>query len=86
MPQRFPVDVTPEEADEGFALTLTEASSGFRAVVLSLGGGLRVIKVRAGNGAIEYVVCDQEFGQLYPSAKSLAELRTRFPYRFIRSA
>lgn len=84
MPRRFPVDVTPDEADEGF--TLTEAPSGFRAVVLSLSGGLRIIKVRASNGAIEYVVCNQEFAQLYPSAKSLAELRTRFPCRFIRLA
>ena len=77
---RFPTEVTIEEASAGFALT--NGPSGTQAVVLEVGGGLRVLKVRGNDGSLGYVVCDQDLGQLYPSARSLAELRARFPCRF----
>lgn len=74
---RLALDVTPEEAEFGFSVT--EYSGGFRAVSREVRPGLRAVKVRGEGDAVEYAICNEQFVQLYPSARSVDELRTRFP-------
>jgi hypothetical protein len=73
---RFPVQATAEESAFGFALA--NAPSGERALIMPLSQGLRAVKMIADDGAVEYVVCDDEFEPLYAPARTLDELRRRF--------
>lgn len=71
------MDVTEHEQDFGFAIT--EEPSGVRAVVVDLRTGLRAAKVRIDDATTEYAICNVDLRPLYPSARSLDELRARFP-------
>lgn len=71
------LDVTREEEDFGFGLA--EQRSGVRAVVREIRPGLHAVKVRAHDGSTEYAICDDELRPVYLPAKSLDELRRRFP-------
>jgi hypothetical protein len=77
--QSFPLDVTTEEEDFGFGVA--EEPSGVRAVVRELRAGLQAVKVLAEDGATEYAICDEHLRPIYPPAKTLDELRARFPVR-----
>jgi hypothetical protein len=77
VPQSHPLEVTKEEADFGF--DVAEEPSGVRAVVRELRVGLRAVKVLTDHGTVEYAICDEQLRAIYPSAKSLDELRARFP-------
>ena len=74
---RLQLDVTAEEADFGFAVV--EQATGVRAVSRELRPGLRAVKVQGAGGAIEYAICNEQLSPLYPAARSLDELRVRFP-------
>jgi hypothetical protein len=80
--ERYPLDVTPAEADVGFSVD--EAASGVHAVVAKLDDELRVVKQRRYDGAIEYVVCDRDLHPLYQPAATLEELKHRFHLRSSR--
>ena len=69
----FPLEMTTEEEDFGFGVTLEP--SGVRAVVRELRSGLQAVKVLAEDGATEYAICDAQFRPIYPPAKTLDELR-----------
>jgi hypothetical protein len=77
MSETFPLEVTPTEA--GFGFDISELPTGSHAVVADLGSGLRAVKVRGKDGGIEYAVTDAQLQPIYPVAKSVEELRTRFP-------
>jgi hypothetical protein len=77
--REFPLDVTNEE--DAFGFTLSEAPSGTRALVVPLPSGLRAVKVRTDDGAIQYVVCDENLQPLYVAATTLDDLRERFARR-----
>lgn len=68
------------ESEEAFGFGVAEARSGVRAVVRDLGPGLRAVKVRANNGSTEYAICDENLRPIYPPARTLDELRRRFPH------
>jgi len=77
MAETFPTEVTPNEAGYGFGVE--EAPTGKRVVVARLTSGLRALKVQRSDGTIEYVITDDKLQPLYTVAKSIEELRSRFP-------
>ena len=77
MSATFPTDVTANEAVYGFGVE--ETPTGERVVVARLQNGLRALKVRRDDGSTEYVVTDERLQPLYTVAKSVDELRVRFP-------
>jgi hypothetical protein len=78
MSEQFPLDVSDSEATYGFDVTEAPTTGG-RAVVADLGAGLRAVKIRRTDGDIEYVVTDSRLQPLYTVARSIDELRARFP-------
>ena len=77
MASSFPTDVSATEAGYGFGVE--EAPTGDRVVVAHLQKGLCAVKVMREDGSIEYVVTDDRLQPLYTVAKSIGELRLRFP-------
>lgn len=75
--QRLHIVVTKEEQDYGFGVV--EEPTGVRAVARDVGDGLQAIKVYAEDGSTEYAICDEELRTVGPSARSVEELRRRFP-------
>lgn len=76
----FPLDITDEEANFGFIVA--DAPTGNRTVaVANIGRGLRAVKAVGHGGKMQYLVCNERLAPLYPAAKSLEELRSRFPDR-----
>jgi hypothetical protein len=73
---RFLLQPTAEESAFGFGVA--ESPSGESALIIALPRGLRAVKTLADDGAVEYVVCDDQFEPLYAPAKTLDELRRRF--------
>jgi hypothetical protein len=74
----FPTEITDEEVD--FGSIIMDAGKRTLAVA-DMGRGLRAVKARGPGGKAQYLVCNEELAPLYPAAKSLEELRTRFPSR-----
>jgi hypothetical protein len=77
MTDRLRLDITEDEEQFGFGFA--EEPSGVRAVVFELRPGLRAVKVEADDGSTEYAICDQVFRPVYRPAKTLNDLRRRFP-------
>jgi hypothetical protein len=77
MAETFPTEVTPSEVGYGFGVE--EIPTGVRVVMAHLTNGLRAVKVKRADGTIEYVVTDEKLQPLYIVAKSVDELRARFP-------
>lgn len=77
MDERFPTSITAEERSDGFELV--EVSSGNYAVVAPISASLRAVKTRAADGRTEYAVCDETLRPVYVAAKTLGELRERYP-------
>lgn len=67
-----------DAVEEAFGFGLAE-ERGVRAVTCELRPGLRAVKVHGDDGAAEYAICTDDLRPVYPSAKSLDELRVRFP-------
>jgi hypothetical protein len=76
---RLRLDVSKDEEDFGFGVS--EETTGVRAVVRELHPGLRAVKVGTDAGTHEYAICDDDLRPVYLPAKTLDELRTRFPGR-----
>lgn len=74
---RFPTGITAEERSEGFALI--ETRSGVYAVVAPITPTLRAVKMETAGGRTEYAICDEKLQPVYLAAKTLDELRTRYP-------
>jgi hypothetical protein len=72
---RFTVQLTDEEIAAGFVVA--DSPTG-RALMIRLSNGLRAVKTMTDDGAVEYVICNDQFEPLYAAAKSLDELRRRF--------
>lgn len=71
----FARDITPDEAELGFARL---EHLGLGAVVTAkLGIGIRAVKLQE-QGVVSYAICDDNFFVLYAPAGSVDELRTRF--------
>jgi hypothetical protein len=75
---RLRLDLSKDEEDFGFSVA--EEPSGIRAVIRELRPGLRAVKVRADDGSTEYAICAENLKPVYQPAKSLDELRQRFPW------
>ncbi|HSQ63703.1 MAG TPA: hypothetical protein VLM85_10840 [Polyangiaceae bacterium] len=80
----FPIEITAEEAEFGFAMR--SSSEDQCVVAASLQDGLLAVKVRTHDGRTQYQVCDGDFAQLYRAATSLGELRERFGAHLRRSS
>jgi len=76
---RLRLDMSKDEEDFGFGVS--EEASGLRALVRELHPGLRAVKVGTDAGTPEYAICDDDLRPVYLPAKTLDELRTRFPGR-----
>jgi hypothetical protein len=76
----FPLEIKQEELAFGFEVK--DAPSGHRRLLVAeLGKGLHAVKARGHDGKTQYLVCDERLAPIYPAAKSLEELRTRFPFQ-----
>lgn len=71
----FASEITPEEMALGFQC-IDYAPHG-SLVTAKLGIGIRAVKMIEA-GLVSYVICDDEYIVLYPSALSIADLRLRF--------
>lgn len=80
----FPIEITAEEAEFGFAMR--SSSTDQCAVAAELQDGLLAVKVRAPDGRTQYRICNRDFDQLYRAATSLGELRERFGAHLRRSS
>jgi hypothetical protein len=74
---RLRLDLTDEEVEFGFHLV--ERGTGVRAIVRELRPGLSAVKVNGQAQAAEYAICNEQLAPLYPAARSIDELRVRFP-------
>ena len=75
---RLRLDVSQDEEEFGFEFA--EDPSGVRAVVRELRPGLRAVKVEADDGSIEYAICGENLQPVYRPAKTIEELKSRFPF------
>lgn len=75
---RLRLDLNQDEEEFGFGVA--EHPSGVRAVVRELRPGLRAVKVEAEDGSVEYAICEDNLRPVYAPARTLEELKRRFPY------
>lgn len=75
--EAFPLEITAEEAEIGFAVE--DLPTGDQAAVARLPNGLEVIKIRE-RGATLYAVCSN-YTPIYAPSKSLEDLCRRFRIR-----
>ncbi len=74
----FPIEVTPEEAQFGFVIVDSPAGNR-RVAVATIGPRLRAVKVVGHAGKCQYLICNEHLAPLRAIAKSLDELRSRYP-------
>ena len=75
---RFAREITPDEEAIGFECV--EHLAFGTIVTATVGIGLRAVKIEE-QGLVRYAICDESLMVLYPTARSLAELRLRFALR-----
>ena len=75
---KFVREITSDEEAIGFECVEHVAFGTI--VTATVGIGLRAVKIED-QGVVRYAICDESLMVLYPTARSLAELRMRFALR-----